>query len=89
MLTKGLVSKKIICVYILFFIVIKLHVLRICSFSCFLGGENMLVNGEDLDFNDEVNILDLISRLELSKDYIVIEVNGKIIAKEEYSTRSN
>lgn len=45
----------------------------------------MLVNGEDLDFNDEVNILDLISRLELSKDYIVIEVNGKIIAKEEYS----
>ncbi len=49
----------------------------------------MLVNGEDLDFNDEVNILDLISRLELSKDYIVIEVNGKIIAKEEYSTRSN
>lgn len=45
----------------------------------------MLVNGEDLYFNDEVNILDLISRLELSKDYIVIEVNGKIIAKEEYS----
>lgn len=47
----------------------------------------MLVNGVKIDVDEEINILELISQLEFSKDYIVIQVNGKIIPKEEYSMK--
>ena len=44
----------------------------------------MIVNGRARDDLIGLSIEELIKRLELKRDYLVVELDGKIIAKENY-----
>ena len=46
----------------------------------------MIVNGEEKQFDDVVNILGLLSALNLEMDRVVVEVNKNIIAKDIYES---
>ena len=47
----------------------------------------MIVNGREMSFEVSITIDDLLNKLNLSKDKVVVELNLEIISKEEYSTR--
>ncbi len=44
----------------------------------------MIVNGRARDDLIGLSIEELLKRLELKRDYLVVELDGKIIAKENY-----
>ena len=45
----------------------------------------MIINGEKYDYKD-ITVEEMIKRLNLDKDKIVVEVNLNIIPKEEFNT---
>ena len=45
----------------------------------------MIINGEKYDYKD-ITVEEMITRLNLDKDKIVVEVNLNIIPKEEFNT---
>lgn len=47
----------------------------------------MIVNGKEMNFEENITIDELLNKLNLSKDKVVVELNLEIISKEEYSTR--
>lgn len=47
----------------------------------------MIVNGKEMNFEENITIDELLNKLNLSKDKVVVELNLEIICKEEYSTR--
>lgn len=50
------------------------------------GGKTLLVNGEILEFDSELNINKLLLELKLFPERVVVEVNMNIISKEHYET---
>lgn len=53
------------------------------------GGENMIINGRKKNFTQEITVAELIKKLKLSDDNIVIEVDGIIIYREDYTKKLN
>lgn len=49
----------------------------------------MIVNGKNIDLPQQITINELIEKLNLSVDTIVVEVDGKIIDKDRYSKKLN
>lgn len=49
----------------------------------------MIVNGKNIDLPQQITINELIEKLNLSVDTIVVEVDGKIIDKDKYSKKLN
>lgn len=47
----------------------------------------MIVNGKEIEFKEEITIDELIAKYELSKKYLVVEVDGEIIPRENYSMK--
>ena len=48
----------------------------------------MIVNGKKSDFDAGITVNELLQKLNLSKDKVVVEVNLEIIAKEQYVARA-
>lgn len=44
----------------------------------------MIINGKDMNFKEGVTIEELLEKLDLDMDKVVVEVNLEIIAKEKY-----
>jgi len=44
----------------------------------------MIINGKDMNFKSEITISKLLKELNLSTEKVVVEVNLKIIPKENY-----
>jgi sulfur carrier protein len=55
----------------------------------FVGGETVIVNGQKKNFSSSITIIELIEELNLSENKIVVEVDGEIIPKENYSKQLN
>jgi len=51
------------------------------------GGKFMFVNGKEMNIKSGITVNDLIKKLNIDKDKIVVEVNFDIIRKEEYCDR--
>lgn len=45
----------------------------------------MIVNGKMMDFEKGIAILDLLKKLNLSEEKVVVELNYDIIAKEQFT----
>lgn len=45
----------------------------------------MIVNGKIMGFEEGITILDLLKKLNLSKEKVVVELNYNIIAKEQFT----
>lgn len=48
----------------------------------------MIVNGKEMDFQDGITITELLEKLNLNPNKVVVEVNMNIIPKEEYSDKT-
>lgn len=46
----------------------------------------MQINGKSMDIENNITVEDLISKLNLNKDKLVVEVNLSIVYKDNYST---
>lgn len=46
----------------------------------------MKINGKSMDIENNITIRDLISKLNLNKDKIVVEVNLNVVYKDNYDT---
>ncbi|MGX4600592.1 sulfur carrier protein ThiS [Faecalimicrobium sp. JNUCC 81] len=44
----------------------------------------MKVNGKDVEFKNNTNIIDLLNNYNLNKDRVVVEINFNIIDENEY-----
>ncbi|WP_042275084.1 sulfur carrier protein ThiS [[Clostridium] dakarense] len=44
----------------------------------------MKVNGKDVEFKSNMNIIDLLNKYNLNKDRVVVEINFNIIDENEY-----
>lgn len=47
----------------------------------------MIVNGIEMKFDTNITVIELLQKLEIDKDKVVIEINLEIIPKENYSDR--
>ncbi len=47
----------------------------------------MIVNGIEMKFNTNITVIELLQKLEIDKDKVVIEINLEIIPKENYNDR--
>ncbi len=47
----------------------------------------MLINGKQIDFEDGITVADMLKKLNLSMDSVVVEVNLEIVPKELYSKK--
>ena len=47
----------------------------------------MIVNGIEMKFDTNITVIELLQKLEIDKDKVVIEINLEIIPKENYSNR--
>ncbi len=45
----------------------------------------MKVNGSEINFKNINNIIELLDKLKVNKDRVVIELNGVIVSKEDFS----
>ncbi|RKD23689.1 sulfur carrier protein [Caminicella sporogenes DSM 14501] len=45
----------------------------------------MIVNGIKMNFKNGITVLQLLTKLNLDKDKVVVEVNRKILDKKQYS----
>lgn len=43
------------------------------------------VNGSEMNFKNINNIIELLDKLKVNKDRVVIELNGVIVSKEDFS----
>ncbi len=59
------------------------------QFFIFIGGEEMIINGDKKDYLSEITIKEVIEKLNLSENKIVVEVDGEIIPRENYSKELN
>ena len=46
----------------------------------------MNVNGKDFELNEEMNIEELLLEMKINKDRVVVEVDGEIVSKDEFSS---
>lgn len=44
----------------------------------------MIINGKEMEFNEGITIEELLKKLNLNMDKVVVEVNLEIIMKEKY-----
>lgn len=44
----------------------------------------MKVNGKDVEFKNNINIIDLLNDYNLNRDRVVVEINFNIIDEEKY-----
>ena len=44
----------------------------------------MVINGKQMDFETEITISEMLKKLDLSEEKVVVEVNFKISSKEKY-----
>ncbi|MDU4327454.1 MULTISPECIES: sulfur carrier protein ThiS [unclassified Clostridium] len=44
----------------------------------------MKVNGSEMNFKNINNIIELLDKLKVNKDRVVIELNGVIVSKEDF-----
>lgn len=44
----------------------------------------MKINGKDVDFKENINIIDLLNNYNLNKDRVVVEINFNIIDENQY-----
>lgn len=49
----------------------------------------MIINGDKKDYLSEITIKELIGKLNLSENKIVVEVDGEVISRENYSKKLN
>lgn len=49
----------------------------------------MIINGDKKDYLSEITIKEVIEKLNLSENRIVVEVDGEIIPRENYSKELN
>lgn len=49
----------------------------------------MIINGDKKDYLSEITIKEVIEKLNLSENKIVVEVDGEIIPRENYSKELN
>ncbi|WP_202709065.1 sulfur carrier protein ThiS [Sporosalibacterium faouarense] len=47
----------------------------------------MIVNGKEMTFEENSNVIDLLNKLNLDEEKVVVEINMEIISKEVYSER--
>ena len=47
----------------------------------------MLVNGSEMSFGKEINVLELLAELKVNPDRVVVEVDMDIIPREQYETK--
>jgi sulfur carrier protein len=47
----------------------------------------MQVNGKEVDYEADVTVEELLNRLELQQDKVVVEVDEEIVSKDEYSIK--
>ncbi|EQB87402.1 sulfur carrier protein [Clostridium punense] len=45
----------------------------------------MIVNGKEMDFAENLTVLELLKNLSISENRVVVEVNYNIITKEQFS----
>ncbi|MCY6371077.1 sulfur carrier protein ThiS [Clostridium ganghwense] len=45
----------------------------------------MVVNGEEMNFDERVTIEELLKKLDLNLDKVVVETNLEIVTKEKYN----
>ncbi|ARE89683.1 sulfur carrier protein ThiS [Clostridium formicaceticum] len=45
----------------------------------------MIINGKEMDLPEGITIVELLEKLHLHKDRVVVEVNYEIVAKEQYT----
>lgn len=55
-------------------------------FLLLLGGESMIVNGKEMDFQEGITVEQLLNELNLPKEKVVVEVNLNIIDLSTYSS---
>ncbi|MBZ4688464.1 MAG: sulfur carrier protein [Clostridia bacterium] len=47
----------------------------------------MIVNGKERDFDSGITVNELLEKLNLSKDTVVVEVNLEIVPKDQYAAK--
>ncbi|MTI49009.1 MAG: sulfur carrier protein ThiS [Firmicutes bacterium] len=47
----------------------------------------MIVNGKEMTLEENSNVIDLLNKLNLDEEKVVVEINMEIISKEVYSER--
>ncbi|WP_017414893.1 sulfur carrier protein ThiS [Clostridium tunisiense] len=45
----------------------------------------MIVNGKEMNFEENITVLELLKNLSISENKVVVEVNYNIITKEQFS----
>ncbi|EYE88659.1 thiamine biosynthesis protein ThiS [Fervidicella metallireducens AeB] len=45
----------------------------------------MIINGKNMEFDNGINIMELLKKFNLSEDKVVVELNYEIIPKEKFS----
>ncbi len=45
----------------------------------------MIVNGNEVNFDDNITVSQLLSKLDINPDTVVVEVNLEIVSKDNYS----
>lgn len=48
---------------------------------------NIIINGENKDFKENLTVLELLKDLDLSNKPVVVELNKEIIIKDNYSNK--
>lgn len=46
----------------------------------------MKVNGKEMNLDDGITIDELLSKIKINKDRVVVEVDGVIVVKDEFSS---
>ena len=46
----------------------------------------MKVNGKEMNLDDGLTIDELLSKIKINKDRVVVEVDGEIVLKDEFSS---
>ncbi|AAK80866.1 sulfur carrier protein [Clostridium acetobutylicum] len=47
----------------------------------------MLVNGKDMNFDDEITVYELLDKMNIESSQVVVEVDLEIINKDEYKQK--
>lgn len=47
----------------------------------------MIINGKNIDLSEGITISEMLAKLNLDKEKVVVEVNHEIVKKENYSSR--
>ena len=45
----------------------------------------IVINGENLDFEEELSLADLVEKLELASERVAIELNFQVVRKKEWA----